>query len=105
MGSRDAFPISAQLLDMREKIRIGLATIEQRDLVSPIQGRMDKVSTQELRSAQDQKLHPRSVAGYRLVASDRRNRHAGWAGSGGTMGMAVITPMLPAPRRWREWIL
>jgi hypothetical protein len=50
-----AVAIAAQLLDLREELRIRLSAVEQRQLVIAREGAFDDRAAEELRAAEDQK--------------------------------------------------
>jgi hypothetical protein len=53
--------VAAQLLGLGEQVRVRLAAIEERDLVSSGEGRLDGRAAEELRPAEHQELHGRNA--------------------------------------------
>jgi len=53
--------VAAQLLGLGEQVRVRLAAVEERDLVSAGQGRLDSRAAEELRPAEHQELHGRNA--------------------------------------------
>jgi hypothetical protein len=52
--------VAAQLLDLREEIRVRLAAVEERDLV--VSGRLDDRAADEERPAEDEELQSEAIA-------------------------------------------
>src|SRR5207247_779020 len=57
--------VAAQLLGLREQLRVGLAAVEERHLVAASKRRLDRGTAEELGPAKDEKLHLTTSSGAR----------------------------------------
>ena len=50
-------PVAADLLDLGEELRVGVAAVEEHDVVTPLERRFDGRPSEELRPSENEDLH------------------------------------------------